>query len=33
MSAHTWVGGRHNGPEKQAIGEEKVSVQLPHVLH
>lgn len=29
----TWVCGRDDGSEKQAVGEEEVSVQLPHLLH
>lgn len=33
MSVQTWVCGRDDGSKKQAVSEEEVSVQLPHLLH
>lgn len=33
MSVQTWVSGRDDGSEEKAVGEEEVSVQLPHLLH
>lgn len=33
MSVQTWVCGRDNGSEEQAVGKEEIPVQLPHLLH
>lgn len=33
MIVQTWVCGRDDGSKKQTVGEEEVSVQLPHLLH
>lgn len=33
MTVQTWVRGRDDGSEKQAVGEEEVSFQLSNMLH
>lgn len=30
---HTWVSGRHDGPEQEAVSEVEISPELPSDFH